>query len=97
MQTKYSIAQVRNQFATLVREVQAKNKQIQVTHRGEPVAVILSVDEYERLLTHQSKSDFWQAYLEYKEHWQDVPMDIEGNIWEGLRDQTPTPDENPWL
>ena len=97
MLTKYSIAQARDQFATLVREVQAKNKQIQVTRRGEPVAVILSVDEYERLMTQQPKQGFWQAYLEYRELWQDVPMDIEGDIWEGLRDKTPVSEENPWL
>jgi prevent-host-death family protein len=97
MQTKYSIAQARNQFATLVREVEGENRQIQVTRRGEPVAVILSVDEYERLLSHKSKHDLWQAYLEYKEQWQDVPMDIEGDIWDGVRDKTPIPEENPWL
>ena len=96
-QAKYSIAQARDQFATLVREVETKNKPIQVTRRGEPVAVILSVEEYRRLLAQQPKRDFWQAYLEYRERWQDVPMDIEGDIWQDVRDKTPPREDNPWL
>lgn len=97
MQTTYSIAQARDQFATLVREIETKNQSVQVTRRGEPVAVILSVDEYERLIAHQPKRDFWQAYLDYKEQWQDVPMDIEVDIWGDVRDSTPPREDNPWL
>ena len=97
MQTKYSIKQARNQFTTLVREIQSNKYQIQVTSKGKPVAVILSIEEYERLLANQPKNDFWEAYQQYVEQWQDIPMDIEGDIWEGVRDQTPTPDNNPWL
>lgn len=81
MKTKYSIAQARNQFSTLIRELQTKYGKVQVTNRGEPVAVILSVDEYERLLSDQPEHDFWQAYLDYREQWKDITMDIEGDIW----------------
>lgn len=97
MATSYSIAEARNQFTALVRRVEQGEKPVQVTRRGEPVAVILSIDEYARLLAQQSKPDFWQAYLEYKERWQDEAMDIEGDIWEGVRDKTPPREENPWL
>ncbi|MCA9949183.1 MAG: type II toxin-antitoxin system Phd/YefM family antitoxin [Anaerolineales bacterium] len=97
MQTQYSIAEARNQFAALIRKVEESENSVQVTRRGQPVAVILSSEEYQRLLTQQKKPDFWQAYLKFKEEWQDEPMDIEDDIWEGLRDKSPGREENPWL
>lgn len=95
MTISYSIAEARNQFAALIRRVE-EDDLVQVTRRGEPVAVILSQEEYDRLMTQRSKRDFWQAYQEYQETWQDVPMDIEGDIWEDVRDKTPPREDNPW-
>ena len=97
MQTHYSIAEARNQFAALIRKVEESEKPVQVTRRGQPVAVILSAEEYKRLLAQQKKRDFWQDYQAYQKAWQDEPMDIEGNIWEGIRDKSPGREENPWL
>ncbi len=97
MQTAYSVADARDQFAALIHQVEASKKPIQVTRRGEPVAIILSQAEYKRLLAHQPKQDFWQAYLEYQEQWQDIQMDIADDIWEGVRDRTPPREGNPWL
>jgi len=97
MTKTYSIATARDQFATLVRQIEENDQPVQVTRRGQPVAIILSVEEYDRLVRHQPEPDFWQAYLEYKERWQDVQMDIEDDIWEGVRDRTPPREDNPWL
>jgi prevent-host-death family protein len=97
MTLSYSIAEARNQFAALIRRVEEEEQMVQVTRRGEPVAIILSQEEYERLMAQRSKRDFLQAYREYQEMWQDVPMDIEGDIWEGVRDKTPPREDNPWL
>lgn len=97
MKTAYSVADARDQFAALIHQVEASKKPIQVTRRGEPVAIILSQAEYKRLLAQQPKQDFWQAYLEYQEQWQDIQMDIEDDIWEGVRDRTPPREVNPWL
>ena len=44
MNTTYSIAEARNQFADLIHKVEEKGEPVQVTRRGEPVAVILSKD-----------------------------------------------------
>lgn len=97
MTLSYSIAEARNQFAALIRRIEEEERMVQVTRRGEPVAIILSQEEYERLMAQRPKRDFLQAYREYQETWQDVPMDIEGDIWEGVRDKMPPREDNPWL
>lgn len=96
MQTAYSIAEARDQFAALIHQVEAEKKPVQVTRRGELVAVILAKSEYERLIAQQTKPDFWQAYLEYQKQWQGVEMDIEDDIWEDVRDRTPPREVNLW-
>jgi prevent-host-death family protein len=97
MEKSYPIAKARDKFATLIRSVETGTRPIHLTRRGEPVAVILSTDAYERLVADESKRDFWAAYLAYKEAWQDEEMDIEGDIWADVRDKTTKSEENPWL
>ncbi len=46
--TRYSIAQARDQLAQLVHDAEA-GQRIELTRRGEPVAVLLSFAAYERL------------------------------------------------
>jgi prevent-host-death family protein len=97
MATSYSIAEARNQFAALVRDAEESNRPVEVTRRGQPVAVILSAEEYARLLANQPERDFWAAYEEWRQKWQvpDLDMDPE-EIWGDVRERTPAPDVNPW-
>ncbi len=44
----YSIAEARDNLTALIREVEA-TAAVELTRRGKPVAVILSIDEYRRL------------------------------------------------
>lgn len=97
MTATYSIADARNKFTALVREAERTAQPVAITRRGQPIAVILSTEEYARLVQNQPKRDFWTAYLAYKEQWQDELMDIEDDIWEGIRDKSPGREVNPWL
>lgn len=95
--TTYSITEAHNQFATLIHEVEKNHQPIEVTRHGQPVAVILSRQEYERLTTKsRSPTDFWERYMAYQERWQDVLMDIDEDIWADIRDKSPAPDINVW-
>ena len=94
-ETTYSIAEARNQFAALVRNAENTSKPVHVTRRGQPAVVILSAEEYARLLANQPKRDFWKALLDYKERWQDEPMDNDEDIWEDVRDKSTGREENP--
>lgn len=97
-ETTYSIAEARNQFAAIVRDAEDTNQPVQVTRRGQPVAVILSAEEYAKLLANQPKRDFWTAYLEWRQKWDIDNLDIDpDDIWADVRDRTPAPDTNPWL
>lgn len=97
MTISYSIAEARDQFAALVHQVEKSNEPIQVTRRGESVAVILSQNVYQQLLTQNTKLDTWQAYLNYMEQWQAEEIDIEDDIWAEIRDTLPDREINPWL
>ena len=93
----YSIAEARNQFTTLIRRAEREQELMQVTRRGQPVAVILSMNEYKRLATRQPETDFWQAYLNWREEWQVDEWDDDGfDPFADVRDRTPVKDVNIW-
>jgi prevent-host-death family protein len=97
MAVSYSIAEARNQFTALVRDAEERKKPIQVTRRGQPVVVILSTEEYDRLLANQPERDFWAAVEEWQQKWQVAKLDMDPEeIWRDVRDRTPAPDIDPW-
>lgn len=81
-----SIAQARHALAALVHEVE-KKRVIELTRRGKPVAVLLSIGEYNQLK--DGKPNFWQAYLAFRERVNLANLDIDPKIWEGVRDPSP--------
>ena len=64
MLKQHSIAQARDRFTSLVRSVERESA-VELTCRGKPVAVILSIQEYERLSARQA--GFWEAYSAFRE------------------------------
>ena len=96
-QTTYSIVEARNQFTALVRDVEKTAKSVEVTRRGNPVVVILSTEEYKRLLDNQPKRDFWTAYQQWRQDWNVDQLDLDPDkIWGDVRDRTAAPDTDPW-
>jgi prevent-host-death family protein len=81
----YSIAEARRQFAAIVREVE-KEPAVEITRRGEPVAVILSWREFQRL---KSRKDFWDAYRSFRERFDLSALAIEPEVFAGVRDKSP--------
>ncbi len=93
MQATYSIVQARNNFATLVRDAEDSGKPVEVTRRGQSVAVILSIAEYERLTR---RPDFAARYAAWRADWAVDTWEDE-DIWEDVRDKSAGREENPWL
>jgi prevent-host-death family protein len=60
---RYSIAEARHDLAALVHELEDRDL-IELTRRGEPVAVMLSVREYRRLAA--GREGFWDAYRAFR-------------------------------
>jgi prevent-host-death family protein len=83
---RYSIAEARDRFTSIVRDVEEKVAGVELTRRGEPVAVLLSVREYRRL---SGEKGFWDAYLAFREGNGLDGLGIEPEDFEGLRDASP--------
>ena len=56
MENQYSIAEAKNKLPSIIHSVE-RGPSVKLTRRGRPVAVLLSIQENERLS--QKKKDFW--------------------------------------
>ena len=94
--TTYSIADARNKFTALIRDVEKTARPVEITRRGEPVVVILSTEEYARLLGQQKKQGFWQAYMDWRDKWQVDEWEEESDPFADVRDQSPGREIDLW-
>jgi len=83
---QYSIAEARDQLARVVHEAE-KGASIELTRRGEPVAVMISLQEYQHF--RQEKGRFWERFQEFrKRHKADKSFGLSDEL-QVLRDSTP--------
>ena len=87
----YSIAKARDNLAAIVHDVE-RDSAVELTRRGEPVAVVLSIKEYRRLSA--GKKSFWDAYSEFRDAVEPGRLGIEPDIFEGLREVSPGRETN---
>jgi prevent-host-death family protein len=85
MNKRYSIADARHDLAAIVHELEHQPA-IEITRRGEPVAVLLSMAEYRRLQTRQG--DFWDAYTTFQTEFTPDGDDL-AELLHTARDRTP--------
>lgn len=87
MPRQHSIAEARNNLPKLVREAEA-GKPVELTRRGESVAVLLGRREYERLVMRNRR--FSEAWNEFKRDvdLRDLQIDPD-EIFDGVRDPLP--------
>jgi prevent-host-death family protein len=81
---RYSIVEARNHFTALLRDAETSSA-IEITRHGEPVAVIISWQEYQRL---SAPKDFWETYNSFRQVFDFATLAIEPEIFEGLRDSS---------
>ena len=86
MLESYSIAEARDNFTAIVRDVERVSA-IELTRRGKPVAVLISIEKYRRLSA--GRKNYWDAYSEFRDGADLRRLDIEPEIFEGLRDVAP--------
>lgn len=85
MNKRYSIAEARHDLAAIVHELEQESR-IELTRRGEPVAVLVSLAEYRRLLA--GKHTFWEAYSAFREHFTPAEGEVEALLHD-TRDTAP--------
>ncbi len=71
---QYSIAQARDRFAQIIHDVE-NGKPVQIVRHGKPVAVVLSLEEYQRLTSDQL--EFGVNLAKFRQKYQIQKLDIE--------------------
>ena len=85
MQKQYSISQARNSLPSLVHEVEGGGA-VELTRRGRPVAVLVSISDYDRLIG--KRPDLWSAIERFRAETDLEELDVE-QILDGVRDRSP--------
>ena len=83
MENQFSIAEAKNRLPSIIHYVE-KGPYVKLTRRGKPVAVLLSIQEYERLS--RKYSGFWSALSAFRQNIQDKGIEISDMDFDGLRD-----------
>jgi antitoxin Phd len=86
MRKQYSIAAAKDNLPGIVHEVE-QNGPVEFTRRGKPVAVLLSVEEYERLRPRQG--GFYESLMKWREEADLEAIWADGDPFEGVRDRSP--------
>jgi prevent-host-death family protein len=82
---KLSIAQAGGQLPAVVRDAE-EHGPVELTRDGEPVAVIVALDEYRRLAS--ARPSFWEAVQKFRAETDLEELDID-SVLEGVRDRSP--------
>lgn len=83
MSQRYSIAEARKSLSRLVTDAEA-GFEVQFTRRGKPVAVLLSIHEYERF--RERRKDFRAAYARFLDEFELEEVGLEEGFASSLRD-----------
>jgi len=86
MQNQYTISEAKNKLPAIVHSVE-KGPSVQLTRRGRPVAVLISVGEYEKL--RGELPGFWETLTAFRKSMEEARVEISEEDFEGLRDSSP--------
>ena len=91
MSRRFSIAQARDNLAKLVHSVK-KHSHVILTRRGEPVAVLVSFEEYQQMK--EGKPVFFRALEEFRKRADiaNAPDDL-AEAFDDVRDSSPGREE----
>lgn len=82
----YSLAEARDNLTAIVRDVERASP-VELTRRGKPVAVIVSIDEYQRLTA--TGGSFSAALDRFREEAGLDELDLGPELFEDIRESDP--------
>lgn len=86
MARRHSIAQARNNLPSLVKEAES-GKAVELTRRGEPVAILVSRRQYLQLTSKHRR--FSEAYQKFTHEFDLADLGIDPDeLFSGARDET---------
>lgn len=83
MENQYTISEAKNRLPSIIHSVE-KGPSVKLTRRGRPVAVLLSIKEYEKLV--HKNIGFWNALVHFRK--KTGELEISDSDFEGLRDRS---------
>ena len=86
MSQRYSIAEARSNLPSIVDQAQGGH-QVELTRRGKPVAVVLSLQEFERLRGH--RREFGEAYAAFLQKHGQGAATVDEDFTTSVRDRSP--------
>jgi prevent-host-death family protein len=86
MTYQYSVDQAQTHLEQILTEVE-QGVSVELTRSGKRVAVLISTEEYDQLRS--SKTSFWKALQGFRQQLELENIDIEPEIFEGIRDKSP--------
>lgn len=85
MNRRYSIAEARHDLARIVHELDDQPV-IELTRRGEPVAVLVSFARYQR--SQPAGASFWDAYTAFRTAYGHDTIET-ADVFDDVRDRAP--------
>jgi prevent-host-death family protein len=85
MAKQFSIAEAKSKLPAIIHSVE-DGPYVQLTRHGKPVAVLLSIREYELLV--RKKKGFWSALIEFRNAMENEEIQITDADFRGIRDTT---------
>lgn len=82
---KYSVAEVRHNLPALVHDAE-RGTLVEVTRRGQAVAVLMSLDRYNQL--ERRRPDFWGALQDFRRNTDLEALGVDDAFVDALRDRT---------
>jgi len=86
MEYEFTVAEAKNKLPSIIHSVE-KGPIARITRHGRTVAVLLSVEEYDRL--RRKTTGLGPALHAFRERIKQEGIEISGEEFEGLRDTTP--------
>ncbi|MBW1962224.1 MAG: type II toxin-antitoxin system Phd/YefM family antitoxin [Deltaproteobacteria bacterium] len=86
MEEQYTIAEAKNKLSSIVHAVE-QGAPVKLTRHGRPVAVLLSINQYDRL-SHK-KEGYWRALKSFRKLIEKEDTLISDEDFQGLRDDSP--------
>jgi prevent-host-death family protein len=86
MSKSYSVADARANLPDILDDVEA-GREVQLTRRGLPVAVVISRSRYEALRSQHA--NFGDAYRAFVGRFRPVDIGLEPDFFDSIRDQAP--------
>lgn len=86
MKRTYTVAEARSNLPNLLHAVE-HGEQVEITRRGTPVAVVLSVADYHQL--GRTASGFWNDFLAWRAGTDPADLDLPEDYFPTLRDRSP--------